>query len=124
MLSFGYFKDFFLEFIKRNPNIWDYFIYIGSGLIVVWLICAIFNGREIRVKNSISAQEVKKVKWSINKGIPTIASSRRFIRRLDFLSKRIEEEKRVIKASGDLIEQRAKKKFLEEVEKELDRRKG
>lgn len=114
-------KEFF-DFIKSNPNTWDYLIYIGGGIIVVWFIWAIFNGRKVRVKDSISVPEVKKAKWSISKGISTVASSRRLIRRLGFLSERIEEEKRVIKASGDMIEQRARKKFLEEAEKELDRR--
>lgn len=122
MLSFDYLKRIFFEFIKRNPNIWDYLIYVGIGIIVVWLICAIFNGREVRVKNSISVPEVKKAKWDISKGIPTVASSRRFITRLNFLRRRLEEEKEVIKVSGKVIEERAKKKFLQEVEEELDRR--
>lgn len=117
-------KKAFFDFIKSNPNIWDYLIYIGGGIIAVWFIWAIFNGRKVKVKDSISVSEVKKAKWSISKGIPTVASSRRFITRLNFLNKRIEEEKKVIKASGDMIEQRARKKFLEEAEKELDGRKG
>lgn len=119
------FKKRFFEFIQKYPNTWDYLIYIGIIIIVIWLIWVIFSSRVVRVKEkeNISVLEVEKAKWNFSKKLPTIASSQRFIARLNFLKKRIEKEQEVIETSAALIEARSKKKFTEEIEKELDRRK-
>lgn len=118
-------KEKIYTLAKNNPNLWDYLIYIGIITIALWLIWAVISSRKVIVKEKkdISVPKVKKSRWGFNKKIPTVANSRRLIARLNFLEKRIEKEEDVIKASASLIEARVKKKFAEEVEEELDRRK-
>ncbi len=102
-----------------NSEIWDYFIYIGAGIIIIWLLWNVWKGRKVKVKDSYFVPDVKKVMWNPSKGLIKAFKSKHLIARLKFLNKLMSEEKGVVEESNKLKEERLYSKVLDDYEKKL-----
>lgn len=98
---------------KEIPNIWDYFIYSGLGIMVLWLVWNLFGGRRIKAKDSIYPSEIgQSLSIAYNKSLLSFASGKRVLKRLQLFKDCLRKEKEVVMEANELVKKRELHEYL------------